>query len=298
MAKANPFRFSTKYQDDETDLLYYGYRYYNASTGSWLARDPIGERASLNLNAFVDNSPIGAFDFLGLFDGCTCPGGPATMLPQPKRSPEKSLHIGFVQDFYTAVADDWGWITSDVSFRVYPEDDVLALKAKIEKELGPMDCIKSISFSGHGSARSLGISGNSEIASSYLANQGTHQRQLFDFLRSRMCKSNCQVYLKACDQAKDVGKDMMKQIATLLNADVVGYDDWYALLPFGNQYTACSDGRITRTGGLGIPYPFKPEEFGGKADYKRWKHSKKSKQTENPRAMVVIRICFLRARLY
>jgi hypothetical protein len=27
MAKANPFRFSTKYQDDETDLLYYGYHY-------------------------------------------------------------------------------------------------------------------------------------------------------------------------------------------------------------------------------------------------------------------------------
>ena len=25
MAKVNPFRFSTKYQDDETDLLYYGY---------------------------------------------------------------------------------------------------------------------------------------------------------------------------------------------------------------------------------------------------------------------------------
>ena len=23
LAKANPFRFSTKYQDDETDLLYY-----------------------------------------------------------------------------------------------------------------------------------------------------------------------------------------------------------------------------------------------------------------------------------
>ena len=33
MAKANPFRFSTKFQDDETDLLYYGYRYYNPSTG-------------------------------------------------------------------------------------------------------------------------------------------------------------------------------------------------------------------------------------------------------------------------
>ncbi len=43
MAKAKPFRFSTKYQDDETDLLYYGYRYYNASTGRWNSRDPIEE---------------------------------------------------------------------------------------------------------------------------------------------------------------------------------------------------------------------------------------------------------------
>ena len=39
MAKSNPFRFSTKYQDDETDLLYYGYRYYNPSTGRWQSRD-------------------------------------------------------------------------------------------------------------------------------------------------------------------------------------------------------------------------------------------------------------------
>jgi RHS repeat-associated protein len=43
MAKLNPFRFSTKYQDDENDLLYYGYRYYNASTGRWLSKDPITE---------------------------------------------------------------------------------------------------------------------------------------------------------------------------------------------------------------------------------------------------------------
>lgn len=47
-AKTNPFRFSTKYQDDETDLLYYGYRYYDASTGRWLSRDPIEEQGGLN----------------------------------------------------------------------------------------------------------------------------------------------------------------------------------------------------------------------------------------------------------
>jgi len=43
MARANPIRFSTKYDDDESDLLYYGYRYYKPSTGAWPNRDPIGE---------------------------------------------------------------------------------------------------------------------------------------------------------------------------------------------------------------------------------------------------------------
>jgi RHS repeat-associated protein len=55
MAKTNPFRFSTKYQDDETDLLYYGYRYYSASTGRWISRDPIEEKGGRNLYRFVRN---------------------------------------------------------------------------------------------------------------------------------------------------------------------------------------------------------------------------------------------------
>ena len=48
MAKLNPFRFSTKYQDDETDLVYYGRRYYNASTGRMISRDPLNDKAFLN----------------------------------------------------------------------------------------------------------------------------------------------------------------------------------------------------------------------------------------------------------
>ena len=66
MAKANPFRFSTKYQDDETDLLNYGYRYYDPSTGRWPNRDPLGERGGRNLYGFVRNNPISLFDYLGL----------------------------------------------------------------------------------------------------------------------------------------------------------------------------------------------------------------------------------------
>jgi RHS repeat-associated protein len=80
VAKNNPFRFSTKYQDDETDFLYYGYRYYNPSTGRWVNRDPIGEsgfdllhaeRGSLvgdgpNLYEFSRNRPIDRYDRNGL----------------------------------------------------------------------------------------------------------------------------------------------------------------------------------------------------------------------------------------
>jgi RHS repeat-associated protein len=50
------------WKDDETDLLYYGYRYYNASTGRWITRDPVGEKEGLNLNAFLNNRPVAARD--------------------------------------------------------------------------------------------------------------------------------------------------------------------------------------------------------------------------------------------
>ena len=65
-ADANPFRFSTKYWDDETGLYFYGYRHYDPATGRWLNRDPIGELGGLNLYAFVKNRPLNVLDFLGL----------------------------------------------------------------------------------------------------------------------------------------------------------------------------------------------------------------------------------------
>jgi RHS repeat-associated protein len=66
MAKLNPYRFSTKYQDDENDLLYYGYRYYSGSTGRWLNRDPLEEEGGRALYAGSDNDLINSFDYLGM----------------------------------------------------------------------------------------------------------------------------------------------------------------------------------------------------------------------------------------
>ncbi|MBK8474728.1 MAG: RHS repeat-associated core domain-containing protein [Opitutaceae bacterium] len=68
-AAANPFGFSTKYTDSETGLLYYGFRYYNTSTGRWLSRDPIEEKGGANLYGMVGNDALNRFDPLGLLDG-------------------------------------------------------------------------------------------------------------------------------------------------------------------------------------------------------------------------------------
>jgi RHS repeat-associated protein len=65
-ARSNPFRFSTKFTDDESGLLYYGYRYYNPSTGRWLSRDPIEEKGGRNLYGFVWNNSIWYSDSFGL----------------------------------------------------------------------------------------------------------------------------------------------------------------------------------------------------------------------------------------
>lgn len=66
MAKRNPFRFSGKFQDDETDLIYYGHRYYNPSLGRWISRDPLEEHGALNLYGFVGNDAMSLIDVLGM----------------------------------------------------------------------------------------------------------------------------------------------------------------------------------------------------------------------------------------
>lgn len=49
MAEDNPFRFSTKYFDQETGLIAYIFRYYDIEMGRWLTRDPLEEPGSVLL---------------------------------------------------------------------------------------------------------------------------------------------------------------------------------------------------------------------------------------------------------
>jgi RHS repeat-associated protein len=61
----NPFRFSSKFTDAETKLIYYGNRYYSPNLGRFINRDPAEEGGGNNLYAFCSNDAIDLFDVLG-----------------------------------------------------------------------------------------------------------------------------------------------------------------------------------------------------------------------------------------
>ena len=72
LAKDNLFRFSTKCYDDESDLVYYGFRYYTPAIGRWLNNDPLGSKGGLNLKAFGHNDAVRESDAFGLCAGPEC----------------------------------------------------------------------------------------------------------------------------------------------------------------------------------------------------------------------------------
>ena len=62
----NPFRFSTKYADAETGLVYYGHRYYSPTLGRFINKDPIEEAGGFNLYGFCGNNGVNSWDYLGM----------------------------------------------------------------------------------------------------------------------------------------------------------------------------------------------------------------------------------------
>ncbi len=65
-AADNVIGFSTQYTDRETELVYYGLRYYHPEMGRFVNRDPIGEAGGANLYRFVGNAPVTDVDLWGL----------------------------------------------------------------------------------------------------------------------------------------------------------------------------------------------------------------------------------------
>jgi RHS repeat-associated protein len=109
MGKANPFRWSTKFTDDDTDLVYYGYRYYHQSAGHWISRDPLEESGGPNLYAFVFNSSINSVDGLGLFLAAIDGTGSRKWLQIDPRTGRFNSHVRNFYEDYTGPGGKRYW---------------------------------------------------------------------------------------------------------------------------------------------------------------------------------------------
>lgn len=61
-----PWLFSSKRQDHESGLIYFGRRYFDPQVGTWLTMDPKGFGDGVNLYAYVHNNPLTFIDLYGL----------------------------------------------------------------------------------------------------------------------------------------------------------------------------------------------------------------------------------------
>jgi RHS repeat-associated protein len=104
VAASNPLRFSSRYLDIESDLLYYGHRFYATAVGRWQSRDPIAESGGRNLIALDGNDAVGFVDVLGLYkDASGCSSGEISKIQAAERAAKAAVEtaITIPRDEYT-----------------------------------------------------------------------------------------------------------------------------------------------------------------------------------------------------
>ncbi len=82
-----PFRFTARAWDAESELYYYRFRNYDPTLGWFISRDPMGYVDGTNLYVYAGNNPVVITDAMGLYPTPgypTPPTGPATPpVPEP-----------------------------------------------------------------------------------------------------------------------------------------------------------------------------------------------------------------------
>ena len=132
IAADNPFRFSTKYTDTESGLVYYGFRYYSPSLGRFLNRDPIGEAGGTNLYGFVENDPVNGWDYLGLDDELICgPSESEAGLCDDDGGHHEPERRGFFKRLGSFFGSIFGTGTDESIYREYDGEGIAELEEKV-----------------------------------------------------------------------------------------------------------------------------------------------------------------------
>jgi RHS repeat-associated protein len=154
VAEANPFRFSTKYLDGETGLLYYTHRYYDAANGRWLSRDPIEENGGVNQCGFVDNDALNYFDYLGEDKNRSDPPIGSNKRSDRNAGPP-SQPINLIYDLSGDIS-----FSNDLHIRPFASGKFNGLTealadAKARIKAGQCSCIKKLTIVTHGPGGSI-----------------------------------------------------------------------------------------------------------------------------------------------
>ncbi|HPS31455.1 MAG TPA: RHS repeat-associated core domain-containing protein [bacterium] len=153
---AKRYRYNGKEKDEETNLYYYGARYYISWLGRWMNCDPSGEVDGLNLYAYVKNNPVKYIDPNGRkaekkkeeSNKTTEKEKPKTQVPSLsdlEKSQEVSKTLAAsktLKDLYDPLKENGPKIGMNKDVKVMSLDvgeNIIAFKAKTVEELGTLE---------------------------------------------------------------------------------------------------------------------------------------------------------------
>jgi RHS repeat-associated protein len=226
MAKVNPFQFSTQYTDTETDLLYYGYRYYSPVLGRWLSRDPIEEQGGLNLYAFVNNDPVNKWDKLGLDFASWCNGGTCYHNFTSDGNNDNcvfSYNFGVDDGFWEKIGD---WINGPR--RTKWLSTMNEVQEDIERQMKQRNCccIPLIYFTQHGGIPGyLALGESTSIDIGYLdmlrdEMKIAAEKQFLKYVSKKMCKGGKIVFMQCMSGEGEDGERLEKWLKGIIGNDI------------------------------------------------------------------------------
>ena len=109
-----PFGFQGGLYDSDTGLVEFGCRWYDAQTGRWISKDPIGLRGGINLYEFCKNNAIAWSDSTGL-------RGVPIILPPIWIPVEATLPRGGRED-WPAGKNAQTWASKMIGSKIYNHD--------------------------------------------------------------------------------------------------------------------------------------------------------------------------------
>jgi len=115
----NPFQFTSRELDTETNLYYFRARYYDPTVGHFLGEDPVRSPVKPNRYTYVRNSPLNRIDSSGMTDQPPYPPGMWGKYRGCKLVSSFSLTLWTSQTGQTPTSD-WRFVTS---FQEGPEFD-------------------------------------------------------------------------------------------------------------------------------------------------------------------------------